>query len=75
MGFIRMDKMLADNDQPSLREILAGWRIVLTGNAQIGDKYWRPADRSWIPLIWSDGKHGVDVTVKDMPIIIRKERN
>lgn len=66
--------MLQASDQPTLREVLNGWKVIRTGTAQIGDKYWRPHDRAWLPLIASDGKHGVDVTAKDMPVIIRKER-
>lgn len=40
----------------------------------IGDKYWRPHDRVWLPLVWDD-KNGVSVSNPDMPIVIRKAAN
>lgn len=66
--------MLEQRDQPTLREVLSGWKIVRTGNAQSGDKYWRPHDRVWLPLVYSDMKYGVAVNAPDMPVVIRKER-
>lgn len=64
--------MIEQRDQPTLGEIPNGWHIIRTGRALIGDKYWRPHDRVWLPLVWSDKKHDVDVLTKDMPVVIRK---
>jgi len=62
-----------DEDMPRPEEVLQGWKFVKSGPAQIGDRYWRPHGRIWLPLIWSDKKHGVDVREKDMPVVIRKK--
>ena len=65
--------MLPGLDLPKLSEIPSGWRLVRAGKAKIGDKHWRPMDRSWMPLVWADKKHDMDVNLPDMPVIIRKE--
>ena len=64
--------MLQTSDQPTLRECIAGWRIVRTGSSQTGDKYWRSYDRVWLPLTSGDPKCGVSVRFTDMPVLIRK---
>ena len=64
---------MKESDQPTMREVLGGWKIVATGRVEVGDKYWRPADRVWLPVISGSLKIGVSVKESDMPIIIRKE--
>lgn len=66
--------MLQASDQPTMRDILHGWYVVRTGNAQIGDRFWRADLRAWIPLTSNAANHDIPVTAKDMPVVIRKER-
>ena len=66
--------MLSGHDLPKLSEVPTGWRLVRTGRSEVGDKYWRPADRSWMPLTGADLKCGMEVNTDGMPTIIRKER-
>lgn len=66
--------MLEQRELPALSEIPDGWRLVRTGKAQLGDKYWRPADRIWLPVLAHDLKCDRPVSLVDMPVIIRKEK-
>ncbi len=66
--------MLVKADQPTHEELISGWKIVRSGRAEVGDKYWRPYDRVWLPVVSGDLRSGFIINATEGPIIIRKER-
>jgi hypothetical protein len=62
-------------DHPLPREVPDGWHFIGNGPCLAGDKYWRPSDRVWLPVILGDMKIGASVADADMPVLIRRNRS
>jgi hypothetical protein len=67
-----MPGTLRESDRPRKEEILEGWKIITSGTTRGGDKYWRPADRVWLPVTGDDAAYGAYIRNSDMPVIIRR---